>query len=120
VDWTFWTGTGVFITTIVGLLTLRRTDATRRLRLRTQRVLTVLLDARDALAGYDLRRRVGTSRVSFYALLDDLAARGLVTIELVDVALSSTLGVPSQRYYRLTRAGVVEARRYQRESFDRR
>lgn len=120
VGWAFWTGTCVFVVTIVGLLVLRRTDAARRVYRRTRRVLTVLLDARSALTGRDLRRRVGASRDSFYALVDDLVDRGLVAVDVVEVTVSSVIDLPGYRRYRLTTSGVAEARRCRRESSDQR
>lgn len=119
VGWAFWTGTCVFVTTVAGLLVLRRTDATRLVYRRTRRVLAVLLDARDALTGRDLRRRVGASRDSFYALIDDLVERGLIAVDVADLAVASVIDITGHRYYRLTRAGVAQARR-DREAIDHR
>lgn len=126
-DWSFLLGTVVFGGTLAGMFYLRRQPPTgnrRRVRdragrtvrvveLRVRRVARTLLDARNVpQTGRLLRRTVRMSKRTFYEALEFMVTRRLV--ERV-----SPYGQPFYMY-QLTERGVAEARRYHRESYDRR
>lgn len=106
--WQFWTGTGVFVGTIVILLYVRWRATTGRLSRSTRRVLVALArDVGQSVSTTELRRRVDASPTSVRASLVDLVSRGFVVLDV------SYLPVDDFHYerYELTARGVIEAQR---------